>query len=151
VLVESLTHNEDGLYVQDTVVQRRMVERITGKILKHIDYVFEYDTYYIDDADYLVVSFGSSARSALAVVRDFRREGVKMGMIKLKTIWPLQDDAIRKLARSASKVFVVENNMGKLVWDIQRILCDHQVYPVSIIDLDIPSPEAVREVIARWL
>lgn len=151
VLVESLTHNEDGLYVQDTVVQRRMVERITGKILKHIDYVFEYDTYYIDNADYLVVSFGSSARSALAVVRDFRREGVKMGMIKLKTIWPLQDDAIRKLARSASKVFVVENNMGKLVWDIQRILCDHQVYPVSIIDLDIPSPEAVREVIARWL
>ncbi len=151
VIVESLTHDERGYYIQDTMVQRRMVERIVNKILKNIDKIFEYDTYYLDDARYVFISFGSSARSTLAVVRDLRNEGIKAGMIKLKTIWPLKDDLIRKLCSNADKVFVVENNMGKLVWDIQRIVRDREVIPVSIIDLDLPSPKEIRSVVDKWL
>lgn len=151
VIVESLTHDERGYYIQDTMVQRRMVKHFIDKILRNIDVVFEYDTYYLDDAEYLFISFGSSARSTLAVVRDLRNEGVKTGMIKLKTIWPLDEDLIKKLCSGAEKIFVVENNMGKLVWDIQRIVRDIEVIPVSIIDLDLPSPQEIRSVVNKWL
>ncbi len=151
VIVESLTHDERGYYIQDTMVQRRMVERLTRKIMMHLDYLFEYDTYYLDDARYVFISFGSSARSTLAVVRDLRREGVKAGMIKLKTLWPLDEDVIRKLCSNADRVFVVENNMGKLVWDIQRIVRDRDVLSISIIDLDLPSPKEIRSVVMKWL
>ncbi len=151
VLVESLTHDERGYYIQDTMVQRRMVRRIVDKVLKNIDYVFEYDTYYIDDARYVFISYGSSARSTLAVVRDLRREGFKTGMLKLKTIWPLHDELIRKICSGAEKIFVVENNIGKLAWDVERIVRDKEVYSVSIIDLDLPSPHEIMEVVKKWL
>ncbi|MET1160136.1 MAG: 2-oxoacid:acceptor oxidoreductase subunit alpha [Thermoprotei archaeon] len=151
VIVESLTHDERGYYIQSTDVQRRMVKRLIDKILKNIDYVFEYDTYYLDDAEYVFVSFGSSARSTLAVVRELRSRGIKAGMVKLKTIWPLHEEKIRELLSRAKRVFVVENNMGKLVWDIQRIVKCKEVISVAIIDLDLPSPEEIMEVVREWL
>ncbi|MEM0380859.1 MAG: 2-oxoacid:acceptor oxidoreductase subunit alpha [Desulfurococcaceae archaeon] len=151
VIVESLTHDEKGIYSQDTMVQRRMINRIVRKILDHIDYIFEYDTYYLDDAEYVFISFGSSARSTLAIVRDLRKEGYRTGMIKLKTLWPLFDDEIKKLCRNAYKIFVVENNIGKLVMDIQRIIRDREVISIAIIDLDLPKPDEIKNMVIKWL
>jgi len=151
VVVESLTHDERGVYSQDTKVQRRMVQRLVNKILMNIDKVFELDTYYVEDADIMFISFGSSARSTLWVVRYLRGNGVKAGLIKLKTLWPLKEDVIKRLCSGVKKVFVVENNIGKLVWDIQRIVRDRDVIPVSIIDVDLPSPDEILEVVYQWL
>ncbi|OYT39284.1 MAG: 2-oxoglutarate synthase subunit alpha [Desulfurococcales archaeon ex4484_58] len=151
VLVESLTHDERGFYIQDTMVQRRMVQRIVGKIIKNIDRVFEYETHYMDNARHAIVSYGTSARSSLAVVRDLREKGIDIGMVRLKTIWPIDEGSLRKTLSGVEKIFVVENNMGKLVWDIQRIMHDKEVIPVSIIDLDLPSPNEILEVINEWL
>jgi len=151
VIVESLTHDEKGYYRQDTPTQRRMIERLTKKVLYNIDYVFEYDTYYTEDADYIFVSFGSSARSVLSAARELRRKGVKAGLLKLKTLWPLDEDRVRNVCRRAKRVFVVENNIGKLVWDVERILRDKEVFSISIIDLDLPTPDEVLEVAMEWL
>lgn len=151
VIVESLTHDEKGYYRQDTPTQRRMIERLTKKVLYNIDYVFEYDTYYTEYADYIFVSFGSSARSVLSAVRELRRKGVKAGLLKLKTLWPLDEDRVRNVCRRAKRVFVVENNIGKLVWDVERILRDKEVFSISIIDLDLPTPDEVLEVAMEWL
>jgi len=151
VIVESLTHDERGYYSDSTEVQRKMVLRLIDKILRHIDYVFEYTTYYVDDADYLFISYGSTARSTLAVVRDLRSRGIRAGMLKLKTLWPIHESVVGKICSGVSKVFVVENNMGKVVWDIQRIARGVDVYPVSIIDLEIPSPREIMGVVEKWL
>lgn len=151
ILVESLTHDERGYYVPTTEVQRSMINRIISKVTKNIDYVYEQEAYLTDDAEYIIVSYGSSARSAKAVVNDLRRSGVKAGLLKLKTLWPLNEDLIRKTCKSASKIFVLENNMGKVVWDVERIIKDRDVIPISIIDLDLPDPDEALKVINRWL
>jgi len=151
ILVESLTHDERGYYVPTTEVQRRMIERITKKILLHIDYVYEQKTYLTDDADYIIVSYGSSSRTAKSVVNDLRARGVKIGLLDIKTLWPLNEYAIKKVCESCTRIFVLENNIGKFVWDIQRIVRDIDVIPVSIIDLDLPDPDEALKVIEKWL
>jgi len=151
VIVESLTHDERGYYADDTATHRKLITRLVSKILRRVDYIFEYTAHYVDDADYIFVSYGSTARSVHAVVRDLRSRGVRAGLLKLKTLWPLHEDAIKKICRSASKIFVVENNMGKLVWDIQRIVRDRDVISIPIIDLEIPTPEEILGVVEKWL
>ncbi|MEM1921108.1 MAG: hypothetical protein QW615_00130 [Desulfurococcaceae archaeon] len=72
-------------------------------------------------------------------------------MIKLKTLWPLFDDEIKKLCRNAYKILVVENNIGKLVMDIQRIIRDREVISIAIIDLDLPKPDEIKNMVIKWL
>lgn len=151
VLVESLVHDERGFYRQDKATYRSLINRITNKILNKVDSIFEIEAYYSDDYKYLLVSFGSTARSALAAVRILRKSGVKAGLLRLKTLWPLKLETLKKYCDKAEKVFVVENNMGKLLYDVERVAEDNKVIPLSLLDLEIPEPKDIVEGVKKWL
>ena len=151
VLVESLAHDERGFYKQDKTTYRNLINRITNKILSKVDSIFEVDTYYCDDYKYLLVSFGSTARSALAATRILRKSGVKAALLRLKTLWPLELKTLRKYCDVAEKVFVVENNMGKLSQDIERVAEKDKVVSLPLLDLEIPEPKDIVEGVKKWL
>ncbi|MEM0296432.1 MAG: transketolase C-terminal domain-containing protein, partial [Zestosphaera sp.] len=135
----------------DVNTYRRLVNRLCNKILNRIDQVFDVEGYYINDSKYIVVSYGSTARAALAAVRALRNSGVKAGLLRLKTLWPLKVGVIREYCRHADKVFVAENNVGKVVYDIERIVKNGEVLSLPLLNLDVPTPDDIVEGIREWM
>jgi 2-oxoglutarate ferredoxin oxidoreductase subunit alpha len=84
-------------------------------------------------------------------VKELRSKGVKIGLFRPKSLWPIDDDALIKACSKAKKVFVVENNVGVYVNEVCRFLKNKDVISISVIDLDIPSPEDILNVMREWL
>ncbi|MCY0868242.1 MAG: 2-oxoacid:acceptor oxidoreductase subunit alpha [Desulfurococcus sp.] len=150
VLAESLTHDERGYYAPSTQYHKNTALRLTSKIIKHLDFVFEQEEYMLDDAEVALVSYGSTARSTYAAMRELRRKGVRAGLLRLKTLWPLNEEKILNSVK-AKRVIVVENNIGKLYLDMKRIFRDREVYPAPVINLELPTVREVLEAVEPWL
>jgi 2-oxoglutarate ferredoxin oxidoreductase subunit alpha len=75
-----------------------------------------------DDAEVLVVAFGSAARIAKTAVREAREQGVRAGLLRPITLWPFPHAAVEMAARHARAVLVVEMNAGQMVDDVRLAL-----------------------------
>ncbi len=78
-----------------------------------------YETMLTDDAEMVVVAFGTSARIAKSAVHLARAEGIKAGMIRPITLFPFPEKAIARIAESVDRFLVVEMNMGQMVEDVR--------------------------------
>jgi 2-oxoglutarate ferredoxin oxidoreductase subunit alpha len=92
------------------------------KIQTHKDEIVKVETKYLDDADVVLVSYGSVARSTIHAVKAAREKGLKVGYLRLITIWPFPDDAVNKVAKKVNNIIVLENNMGQVVNEVKRIV-----------------------------
>ena len=79
------------------------------------------DTEEADDADVLVIAYGSVARSARRAVREARRRGVRAGLIQLITLWPFPRQILEPYLKRARAVLVPELNMGQISREVKRI------------------------------
>jgi 2-oxoglutarate ferredoxin oxidoreductase subunit alpha len=119
--VTGLTHDERGY--PDTVsveAQRTLVERLIRKIRANRDDIIELQEDGIEGADVVVVAYGISARTAARPVRLAREMGLRVGLLKLVTVWPFAEDRIRELAASVKAFVVPEINMGQMVLEVER-------------------------------
>lgn len=119
--VTGLTHNPGGY--PDTVsveTQRWLVERLIGKIQNNRDDIIELQEDQVEGAKVVVVSYGISARTAARPVRLAREMGLKIGLLKLVTVWPFAEDRIRELASKVKAFVVPEINMGQISLEIER-------------------------------
>jgi 2-oxoglutarate ferredoxin oxidoreductase subunit alpha len=78
-----------------------------------------YKTYYLDDAELVVVGFGSTARVALSAVRAARAEGIKVGLLRPITVSPYPYQAVAELAKRARGILVTEMNAGQMLDDVR--------------------------------
>ncbi len=78
-----------------------------------------YDERFLDDADFVIVAFGVAARMALTAVRDLRRAGLRVGLLRPITLWPFPDAAIATLAERVGGMLVFELNSGQMVEDVR--------------------------------
>ncbi len=120
-LSTGLTHNEKGIFTTDSEEVTNQLNRLNDKIYNNLDDIIEVDEYMTDDADILMISLGTSARSCGSAVNILREKGVKVGLLNLVTVWPFPDDIVKKACDKAKDVFVVEMNMGQIVGEVQRI------------------------------
>jgi 2-oxoglutarate ferredoxin oxidoreductase subunit alpha len=119
--VTGLTHNEKGY--PDTVsveTQQRLVERLIGKIRNNRDDIIELHEDQVDGADVIVVAYGITARTAARPVHMAREMGLKVGLLKLVTVWPFAEDRIRELAPKVKAFVVPEINMGQIAYEVER-------------------------------
>ena len=122
VHVTGSTHDERGFRnVEDPLFVDNLVRRICAKILKHRNEIVKVETRYLDDAEVVLLSYGSVARSALHAVKSARKEGLKVGYVRLITLWPFADDVIRNVAKKVDNIVVLENNMGQIVNEVLRV------------------------------
>jgi 2-oxoglutarate ferredoxin oxidoreductase subunit alpha len=110
-----LSHDEHGYPTDDPENYRKLIERITAKIRKNADKIVSWDTKYIEDAELVLISYGSSARAALQSCIEARKQGYNVGFLKLTTIWPFPEKTVKKIAETVSKMLVLEQNMGQVV------------------------------------
>jgi len=125
-IIHSLNpHDEWGGIAWDPDVFEKLYERITGKITAHVDDIVQTEGYFLDDADIVLIAYGSETRPCLEAVRQARNEGVKAGLLKLITVWPVAEKQIRAVAEQAHTVLAVEMNIGKYAREIERVCCGH--------------------------
>jgi 2-oxoglutarate ferredoxin oxidoreductase subunit alpha len=78
-----------------------------------------YDTLFTDDADLLVVAFGTAARVARTAVHNLRREGLPVGLFRPVSLWPFPEEALAELADRSWALLVVELNAGQMLHDVR--------------------------------
>jgi 2-oxoglutarate ferredoxin oxidoreductase subunit alpha len=83
-----------------------------------------YKEYYLDDAEFVVVGFGSSGRIALSAVRAARAEGIKVGLFRPVTVSPFPAAQLHELAKHVQGMLVVEMNTGQMLEDIRKVTQD---------------------------
>ena len=114
-------HNEDGTIDWDAQGYKKLYQRITGKIRENKDKICKTESYFLDDADAVIIAYGSEVRPALDAIEMARNDGIKIGMLKLITVWPVHENLIKDIAKNVGRIFVVEMNMGKYTKEIERI------------------------------
>jgi 2-oxoglutarate ferredoxin oxidoreductase subunit alpha len=90
------------------------------KIRDNRDDIIELYEDEVEDADVVVVAYGISARTAARPVRLARQMGLKVGLLKLVTVWPFAEDRIRDLASRVKAFVVPEINMGQIALEVER-------------------------------
>ena len=99
----------------------------------------------MDDAEYAVVAFGGTARTAYEAVRNARAKGQKVGMVRLMTIWPFADKKIKEIASRVKGILVAELNYGQIVNEVERAVagkCDVQL--CAKYNMEIFEPQEIE-------
>jgi len=144
--VTGLFHDETGFPSGKPNVADKLLRRLNRKVEKNEPEIQDYVVESVDDCEILVVSFGSSAMSALSAVRRARQNGVKAGMLRVKTIWPFPEEALKKLAASAKKVLVPEMNLGQLAYEVEHAVgCKVPVVRIGKVNGELFRPDEIYE------
>jgi 2-oxoglutarate ferredoxin oxidoreductase subunit alpha len=127
LLIDGQLHDEAGIRAGDNPeISASLVKRLCEKITSHAEELVDVDCAFVEDAETVVVAYGSVARSAYSAVRIAREKGLNVGLIKLKILWPFPDNEIVKATRAAKKIIVPEMNVGKIVREVQRVCRSEQ-------------------------
>lgn len=118
--VTGLIHDDTGFPVGSPKVTEESILRLHEKIARAGEEIIHTEEYFMDDAEYAVVAFGGTARTAYEAVANARRRGQKVGLLRLMTIWPFADKAIERLAARVKGITVAELNYGQIVNEVRR-------------------------------
>jgi 2-oxoglutarate ferredoxin oxidoreductase subunit alpha len=121
--VTGSSHRPNGVRDYSPKVHADKVRRIMKKITQAEPKIRDVAKVDIDDAEVAVISFGASARPSYGAVKKLREEGIKAGLLRLKTLWPFPEDEITNLSGKVDAILVVEMNAGKLIREVQRVAC----------------------------
>ena len=118
--VTGLIHDDTGFPVGSPQVTEQSIRRLHEKIDRAGEEIIHTECSFMDDAEYAVVAFGGTARTAYEAVRAARARGEKVGLVRLITIWPFADKVIAALAKKVRGILVAEMNYGQLVGEVRR-------------------------------
>ena len=120
LLVDGQLHDEKGRRAAHIPeVCARLTERLCRKITTHREEIYEVEAAYLDDAEIVVICFGSPSRPAVRAVKDARAMGIRAGYVKILTIWPFPVERIRALPDRVHTLIVPELNMGRVVHEVE--------------------------------
>lgn len=148
--VTGLTHDERGYPAMNAQAQEWKISRLVNKIRTHLDDIVQVEGRYLDDAQVVVVSYGISARTSLWPIEQARQEGLRVGYLRLITVWPFADKQIRELSRNIRAFVVPEINMGQIAREVERCAAGQaRVYSAHRPGGDILEPDVVLDTIRR--
>jgi len=146
-----LTHDERGYpATSDDKAQWPLVQRLIDKIEKNKDKIIMLEEDGLEDAEVVVVSYGISARIAYWPIQMAREEGIRVGSLRLITVWPFPEERIRELAQRVRAFVVPEINMGQIALEVERCSAGQaRVIPVVHPGGGIHKPEWILEAIRQ--
>lgn len=128
----------------DPAVMEEINNRLQAKYRIIEENEVRFQSYDTDDADYLIVAFGSIARICQKCVEEARAQGVKIGLLRPITLWPFPTEEIKRLASRIKGILVVEINAGQMIEDV-RLACHDSVpvYHYGRLGGIVPNPQEV--------
>ncbi len=140
--IDSLTHDERGYPSNEPDVEWRMVKHLVEKIRNNGDRIVEYSEFMVDDAEFLIIAYGITSRSAIKAIKTLRSEGIKVGLFRPITLWPFPKKRITYLSEKVQRIFVPEINFGQYSHSVR----EHsrvEVEEISFPPGSVPDPNVM--------
>ena len=146
--VTGLVHDMWGFPSNDPKVAYDLLHHLVDKLENKADLLARYKEHYTEDAEILLISFGSAARTALHMVEQRRERGLKVGLLELQTLWPFPRQLVRRMCEGRSHVLVVEMNMGQVCQEVRKaVIRPERVYLANRFDGASISPADILNVL----
>ena len=144
--VTGLNKLPDGFPTTKAEYVQAEEERQVRKVMANVDDIVDLEEYQLDDAEICVIAYGSTSRSARYAVNEARQQGIKAGMLRLKTFWPFADKQVKALADKVKGFIVPEMNLGMCSIEVER--CAQGKAPIlgiNRVDGEPITPEQILE------
>jgi 2-oxoglutarate ferredoxin oxidoreductase subunit alpha len=115
-----LTHDERGYPAMNTECQESLVRRLVDKIRNKVDEIVILEERDMEGAEIVLVSYGITSRVAHLAVEEAVKKGIKVGELRLITVWPFPEARIREVAGNIKGFVVPEINLGQVVLEVER-------------------------------
>ena len=146
--LSGLTHRPDGFPTNKPEEIAWKMERLRKKIDDNRGWLVDIEQSNLDGADTVLVSFGSAARSAREARRIAAENGKKIGLIRLRMVWPFPDHELRSLLKNAKRIVVPEMNQGQLIHELRRTVgLGVTIDGVNRVDGEMLTPDEILEVL----
>jgi len=122
VHLTGLTHDERGYPEMTADAHHELVTRLVNKVRVNRSDLLLSEGFDLEGAEILVISYGCTARSARRAVRDARAQGVHAGLLRLISLWPFAEEAVKQAAAGAKHIIVAEMNLGQMSREVERCL-----------------------------
>lgn len=148
--VTGLLHDERGYPTENSEVVSKWWDHMHSKIDDNLDDILLFQERQLEDADIALIAYGGTAMAAEHAVTLARREGLKLGLLKLQTIWPFPEDRVRQLGAQVEHIIVPELNFGQIRSEVSR-LCGAQatVHGINKADGNQITPEEILASVQR--
>ncbi|TRZ51596.1 2-oxoacid:acceptor oxidoreductase subunit alpha [bacterium] len=142
--ITGLTHDQTGFPTENAILCQKLIDRQFKKIDANLDKIEKYKKYWVDDADYLIICYGSVSLAAREAINRMRTEEIKVGMFRPLTIWPSPEKRMFELAKKfdPENVLVIEMNKGQYLREIERCMRNRPQFlskvngrPISPLDI----------------
>ena len=120
--VTGLYHDIWGFPTENPEQVSKLVYHLVDKIENRAHLLARWKEYYLDDAEHIIISYGSSARSARHLVETRRSKGDRIGLLELQTLWPFRAQLVREKTAHARNIFVAEMNMGQITTQVKQVV-----------------------------
>ena len=146
--VTGLVHDMWGFPSDNPKIVHGLIRHLVDKLENRVNKLARYKEFFMDDAQIVLISYGSAARSALHVVTNRRLRGVRLGLLELQTLWPFPADLVRAKCAHAKYVVVVEMNMGQITRAVKRAVKDpERVVLANRIDGVFITPTDIKNIL----
>jgi 2-oxoglutarate ferredoxin oxidoreductase subunit alpha len=115
-----LHHDKNGFPTEEIETCRKLIQRLEDKVEAHKDEIESYEEFMMNDAEIMIIAYGSVSLAAKEAIRHLRNEGIKAGLFRPITIWPSPAEKMKEYADKIEKVLVVELNIGQFHSEVQR-------------------------------
>ena len=143
-IITSLELNPEVMEQRNIHLQQKYAEIKANEV--------RYEEIDCEDAEYLIVAFGSSARIAQKAMEHAREEGIKVGLLRPITLWPFPKKALLERSKQVKGILVVELNSGQMIEDVKlAVACSVQVEHFGRLGGIVPDPDEVIEALKAKL
>jgi len=148
--VTGLTHDERGYPAMNAEAQDRLVRRLVEKIERHREQIVQAEEDGIDGAEVVVCTYGISSRVSLVAVERARKEGIRVGVLRLITVWPFPEEKVREIGAQVKAFVVPEINYGQISLEVERSAGGKaKTILVPHLGGSVHNPEAILEAIRQ--
>ena len=112
--ITSLNLTAEGLETHNLRLQAKLAEIKAAEV--------RYKDFLVDDAEYLLVAFGTMGRVVTSAIRQARAQGIKVGLLRPVTLWPYPEQRLQTLASQVKAILVVEMNAGQMLHDVKAVV-----------------------------
>jgi len=148
--VTGLAHDETGFPSNDPAVIEELALRLHAKLERHRDEVVDVERVACDDAEIGIFAYGATSRSARQAVREARAAGIKVGLLRPRTLWPFPDREVRAFAGQVRRIIVPELNLGQMAHEVEWAAAGAcPIDPLMRIDGQPISPRQIRARVDR--
>jgi 2-oxoglutarate ferredoxin oxidoreductase subunit alpha len=146
--VTGLFHDMWGFPSNNPKIVNALLRHLVDKIDNNVQTITRYKEHCLEGAEYILVSYGSSARSAIHLAQNRRSKGEKIGVLELQSLWPFPTELVKEKCSGAKAVLVVEMNMGQVLTQVKAAVRNpDRVFLANRIDGKLITPSDIKQLL----